>query len=160
MLARSFRFDTLRLFPRGIPCKLVLLVAVLILAGCGGSRAPKAQSQLVEGRTFRFEAPSGWQVERTGRGATASHDSELVQVSAFPLVRAYRPALFDRVATELGRRMTSIAAETGGKVTGMKTVSAGGVKSHQFDVQVDGHVDEYTFVLIGKREYQLLCRAK
>ena len=32
------------------------------------------------------------------------------------------------------------------------------LKSHRFDVKVDDHVDQYTFVLIGKREYQLLCR--
>ena len=138
----------------------MLLVAVLILAGCGGSGAPKAQSQLVKGRTFRFEAPRGWQITRSARGATASRDSELVQVATFPLVRAYRPVLFDRVATELALRMKTIARQTAGQVEAVKTVTAGGVKSHQFDVKVDGHVDEYTFVLIGKREYQLLCRAK
>jgi hypothetical protein len=54
--------------------------------------------------------------------------------------------------------MKTIARETGGTLTGMHTVTAGGVKSHRFDVKVDGHVDQYTFVLIGKREYQLLCR--
>ena len=37
-------------------------------------------------------------------------------------------------------------------------MTAGGVRSHLYEVKVDGHVDEYTFVLIGKREYQLLCR--
>ncbi len=133
---------------------------MLILAGCGGSGEPKAQTQLVEGRGFRFSAPAGWQVERSVRGAAASHDSELVQVSTFPLVRRYTDSLFDRVAHELTLRMTTIARETGGTLTGTKTVTAGGVKSHRYDVEVDGHVDQYTFVLVGKREYQLLCRVR
>ena len=133
---------------------------MLILAGCGGSSEPKAQSQLVKAQGFSFRAPVGWQVKRSVRGAAASHDSELVQVSAFPLVRPYTEALFDRVAQELSLRMKTITRETGGTLTGPKTVTAGGVKSHRFDVEVDGHVDQYTFVLIGKREYQLLCRAR
>ncbi len=131
---------------------------MLILAGCGGSGEPKAQFQLVKGSGFSFRAPVGWQVQRTARGAVASHDSELVQVATFPLVRPYTPALFDGVAGELALRMKAIAQETDGTLSAAKTVTAGGVKSHSFDVKVDGHVDRYTFVLIGKREYQLLCR--
>jgi predicted Zn-dependent protease len=159
MLAGSFRLDTSRLIPRILRRKQTLLVAALILAGCGGSGAPKAQSELVRGHGFSFKAPAGWQIVRSARGAVASHGSELVQVSTFPLVRPYQAALFDRVAGELALRMKSIAQETGGTLAGTKTVTAGGVKSHRFEVKVDGHVDRYTFVLIGKREYQLLCRA-
>ena len=133
-------------------------MAVLILAGCGGSGEPKAQTQLVKSRGFSFQAPAGWRVQRSVRGAAASHGSELVQVSTFPLVRPYTASLFDRVAHELALRMETIARETGGTLTGTKTVTAGGVKSHRYDVEVDGHIDQYTFVLIGKREYQLLCR--
>ena len=35
-----------------------------------------------------------------------------------------------------------------------------GVRSHSYTVTVGDHVDEYTFVLRGRREYQLLCRRK
>ncbi len=56
--------------------------------------------------------------------------------------------------------MKSIAKQTGGTLSGTKTVTAGGVRSHRYEVKVDGHVDRYTFVLIGKREYQLLCRVR
>jgi hypothetical protein len=133
---------------------------VLILAGCGGSSEPKAQSQTVRGGTFSFSAPAGWQLTRSVRSASATHDSELVQVSTFELVRAYRPSLFARVAGELAVRMKAIATETGGTLSGATTVTAGGVQAHRYDVQVGGHVDQYTFVLIGKREYQLLCRTR
>lgn len=135
-------------------------MAALILAGCGGSGEPKAQSQVVKGRGFSFGAPVGWRVQHSVRGAAASHDSELVQVSTFPLVRPYTEPLFERVGNELALRMKTIAQETGGTLAGRSTVTAGGVKSHRFDVEVDGHVDQYTFVLIGKREYQLLCRVR
>jgi hypothetical protein len=158
MLAGSFRLDTSRLMPRLFRGKQMLLLAVLILAGCGGSSEPKAQSQVVRGHGFSFRAPVGWHIQHSIRGSAASQGSELVQVSTFPLVRPYTASLFARVAHELALRMKAIAHETGGTLTGMSTVTAGGVKSHRFDVKVDGHVDQYTFVLIRKREYQLLCR--
>ena len=138
--------------------KPTLLLAALILAGCGGSSEPKVHSQVVQGRGFSFNAPVGWHIQHSIRGSAASQGSELVQVSTFPLVRAYTAPLFARVAHELELRMKTIAHETGGTLIGMHTVTAGGVKSHRFDVKVDDHVDQYTFVLIGKREYQLLCR--
>ena len=131
-----------------------------ILAGCGGSSEPKAQTQLVRSHGFTFDAPAGWRVAQSTRGAAARATGELVQVSAFPLVRPYTDALFDRVAGELAIRMKAIAQQTDGTLSGAKTVTAGGVRSHRFEVKVDGHVDQYTFVLIGKREYQLLCRVR
>jgi predicted Zn-dependent protease len=160
MLAGSFRLDTSRKLPRALRGKPTLLLAALILAGCGGSSEPKAQSQVVRGHGFSFSAPAGWRIQHSTQGSAASRGSELVQVSTFPLARLYTASLFTRVAHELGLRMKTIAQETGGKVTDMKTVTAGGVKSHRFDVTVDGHIDQYTFVLIRKREYQLLCRVK
>jgi hypothetical protein len=54
--------------------------------------------------------------------------------------------------------MKAIARETGGRLSGPKTVTAAGVRSHRYEVEVGGRLDQYTFVLIGKREYQLLCR--
>jgi hypothetical protein len=32
------------------------------------------------------------------------------------------------------------------------------VRSHAYDVTAGARIDEYTFVLSGKREYLLLCR--
>ena len=131
---------------------------VPILAGCGGSGAPKAQWQVVRGPTFRFDAPKGWQVRSTGARIVAMHDSELVQVVTFPLVHAYSPALFTRVELELASRMAGVARQTRGTLVGHSVVTAAGIRSHSYQVRVADHVDQYTFVLRAKREYQLLCR--
>jgi hypothetical protein len=160
MLAGSFRLVAARLIPRRGRCKQTLLVGTLILAGCGGGGEPKAQWQPVRTAAFRFEAPQGWDVKARPGRASATRDSELVQVVAFPLVHAYTAALFTRVETELASRMEAVARQTGGKVTGHSVVDPGGIRSHSYDVRVGDHVDEYTFVLRGLHEYQLLCRRK
>lgn len=92
------------------------------------------------------------------RRTFASHDSELVQVATFPLVHPYSPALFTKIEPELSSRMADVARETKGTVVGHSVVTAAGIRSHSYDVRVGDHVDEYTFVLRAKREYQLLCR--
>jgi hypothetical protein len=150
MLSASFRVVPGRLLP-------ALLVAATIFAGCGGSGAGEP-AQTVNGRGFRFDAPAGWTVQRSGRLVSASKDGDLVQVATFSLLKPYNPALFGRVERELHMRMQEIAAQSGGRVSGNSTVTAGGIRSHSYQVVAGDHVDEYTFVLQGKREYQLLCR--
>jgi hypothetical protein len=118
------------------------------------------QSQTVRGPGYRFAAPAGWSVARKSAMTTASRDSELVQVATFPLVKPYTPSLFDAVAGELQARMRQVARQSGGAVSAGVTVTAAGIRSHAYDVDVGDHVDEYTFVLRGKREYLLLCRRK
>jgi hypothetical protein len=162
MLAESFRLVIARLIPRNLRCKLALLLATAILAGCGGSSAsePQAAWQAVRGPGFKFDAPAGWKVERAKGRVWATQDSELVQVATFPLLRRYDAKLFGRVARELRTRVLQIAGETNGKLSGERTVRAAGIRSHAYDVTVGDQVDEYTFVLAGKREYLLLCRRK
>jgi len=89
---------------------------------------------------------------------SASRDGNLVQVATFSLLKPYTVDLFDRVERELRARMRQVAEQTGGRVSGSATVTAGGIRSHSYEVTLDKHVDEYTFVLRGRREYQLLCR--
>jgi hypothetical protein len=137
-----------------------LLLAAVILAGCGGSGAPKRQQQTVGGPGFRFHAPAGWEVKRTKGSVSVSLDGALVEVSTFPLLKAYNSGLFARVARELRARMRQVAQQTGGRVSGAQTVTAGRIRSHSFDVTAGDHVDQYTFVLRGLREFQLLCRRK
>jgi hypothetical protein len=161
MLVKSFRLDTARLIPRLRRCKQALvLVLALILAGCGGSGAAKQQWQHVSAGSSSFQAPLGWKVSRHGSETVVSSGAELVQVAAFPLVRAYTPSLFTKVETELRARMTAVAEQTGGTLAGHSTVTAAGIRSHLYDVRVGDHVDEYVFVLRGLREFQLLCRRK
>jgi hypothetical protein len=161
MLARSFRVVTARLIPRAVrPKQALVVVTVTILAGCGGSGTAKQRWATVDGYGFRFEAPVGWKVSRSTAKTAAARDSELVQVATFPLLKPYTDALFDRVARELAVRMQELAGETGGKLSGRSTATVDGNRSHVYDVAVGDHVDQYTFVLRGKREYQLLCRRK
>ncbi|HEX4525288.1 MAG TPA: hypothetical protein VH108_00945 [Gaiellaceae bacterium] len=131
---------------------------MLILAGCGGSGEPKGHYQRVAGRGFSFGAPAGWRIEHAVGHISASSDSQLVQVSTFPLVHPYRDSLFGAVANELAVRMKALAKETGGVLEGTSTVTAGGIRSHVYEMKVGDHIDAYTFVLRGSREYQLLCR--
>ena len=128
----------------------------LILAGCGGSSQKNAQ--VVRGNGFHFEAPAGWHVSKARTSAAAALDSQLVQVTTFPLIRPYDSSLFAKVRRELDARMQAVAEQLHGKVTGSRTVTAGGIRSHNYDVAAGGDDVEYTFVLIGRREYQLLCR--
>jgi hypothetical protein len=161
MFVDSFRPVTARVIPRNPLAKRVLLLpALAALAACGAQKHAHAPPQTVTGPGFRFAAPAGWHVARRGTMTTASRDSELVQVATFPLVKAYRSALFARVAGELETRMQQVARQSGGSVTAQTTVTAAGIRSHAYDVTVGDHVDEYTFVLRGKREYLLLCRRK
>jgi hypothetical protein len=162
MLVESFRFVTARLIPREHRCKQALLFATVILAGCGGSSAAKSTSQwqTVAGTGLTFQAPKGWTVERGQGRVTVAHGKELVQVSTFPLTKVYDEKLFVRVATELRTRMEQIARQTGGKLSAGSTITADGVRSHVYDVTAGSQVDEYTFVLSGKREYLLLCRRR
>jgi hypothetical protein len=75
---------------------------MLILAACGG-RGDEA-SQVVRGDGYRFDAPGEWSVERTARSAAAADgDVDRVEVTTFPLMRVYRPAMFGAASKELDR---------------------------------------------------------
>lgn len=140
-----------------MPYKPAFALGVLILAGCGSS--PPAKPQVVRGTGFSFDAPADWQVKTTKGTASATSKSQLVEVSTFALVNRYSDALFAKVARELGLRVREVAVQLHGKVTHARTVTVDGVKSHSYDVTVAGDVLEYTFVLRGKQEFQLLCRS-
>jgi hypothetical protein len=159
MLARSFRIVTARLIPRPCRCKQTLLLATLILAGCGGSGAQKAHWQTVTTGSFRFRAPASWHVTIAKERTTAKDGASFVQVSTFPLVRSYSDALFEKVQSELAIRMAAVAQRSHGQVTGHSVVTVDGRRSHAYDVRVDGRTNRYTFVLRGKREFLLLCSA-
>jgi hypothetical protein len=158
MLAGSFRIVTARLIPRLLRPKQALVLIAFILSGCGGSSAPSAASLLVRGNGFSFRAPAGWLASHSARQASATHGSDLVQVATFPLLKPYRPDLYDRVGPELRLRMTSIARQTGGRLDAGRSVTVAAIRSHSYRVTAGDRVDEYTFVLRGMREFQLLCR--
>ncbi len=135
------------------------MLVALILAGCGGSSAPKVTWRTVELSTYRFQVPSGWTATVGKDRYEARKDGSFVQAQSFPLVRAYTPALFDKVEPELALRMAAVAKQVGGTVGAARTVSPGGIRSHAYDLKVAGRTDTYTFVLRDRRELQLICSA-
>jgi hypothetical protein len=171
MFARSFRLvrsdpgsaPATRLVPPGNRRKQTLaaasLAALVVLAGCGGGGSKAAPPQRVSGPGYRFAAPPGWTVKRSRLTVRAARGPEFVAVSTFPLLKTYRPALFAPVEAELRTRMDNIAKSMGGTVDSTGTAVVSGVRSHVYRVSASSHVDEYTFVLVGLREYQLVCRA-
>jgi hypothetical protein len=160
MLSSSFRLVTARLIPRANRCKQTLLLATLILAGCGGSGEPKAQWQTVRGDGFSFRAPADWSRGAAKQGTVAVKDGDAyAQVSTFPLAKTYTAALFERVEPELAERMAAVARLAHGKVSGPSTVTVDGEKAHAFVVRAGGRTSRYIFVLRGKREFLLLCSA-
>jgi hypothetical protein len=158
MLRMSFPSLATRSFPGPKPGKQALIVAVAVsfLAACGGSAK---RYSVVEGRGYSFEAPVGWTLVHTPRAVGMQHGSvDLVQATRLPLARRYRPALFQRVVPELDRTVSALAADAGATLARRETKTVLGQRVRQYELQFPGHVEELTFVLRGKTNYQLLCR--
>jgi hypothetical protein len=161
MLLVSFRWFAGRLVPVPNPRKQAALVvgAVLLAAGCGGA---KAKEQTVRGPGYFFAAPGGWTVTRKAAEVQAAQGTQLVSVTRFPLVRAFRPALWNRVLPELDHAADTLAQQQQGTVADRATVTVGGLRARRYEVAyaLDGKqlVERFAFVLRGKTEYLLLCR--
>ena len=112
----------------------------------------------MRGHGFSFNAPAGWKVTSTATSTSASQDDNLLQVSTFPLIHPYTDALFSKVKSELDVRMQAVAKDADGAVTGSKTVTVAGARAHSYAVTAGKDVLEYTFVLRGMKEFELLCR--
>jgi hypothetical protein len=112
----------------------------------------------VHGTGFSFNAPGGWKVTAGKGTASASQDSQLVQVTAYPLLHAYDDALFGKVRTELDARIRGVAQQLQGTVSGSRTVTVDGIRAHSYDLTAGNDLLQYTFVLRGMKEFELLCR--
>ena len=130
-----------------------MLVLALILAGCGG--AGNSNWQQVQGSGFRFQAPAGWTVA----GATASNGPiDRVQVNEFRLVHVYVPAKQAATAKELDGVADRLAEQLKGKVVSRRTLKVAGLDARTYAIHHKGLTEEFTFVLSGRHEYELLCR--
>jgi hypothetical protein len=131
-----------------------------VLAGCGGGGT--TPPKVVQGSGYRFTAPADWAVVRSGRALQVSEGLQLLSVTRYPLLRAYRPALWARVVPELDRAATQLATQQHGHVGDMRTVTVAGRRARRYDIDYerDGKalVERIAFVLRGKTEYLLLCR--
>jgi hypothetical protein len=132
-----------------------LLLLGFILAGCGGAGEPNWQR--VEGGGFHFNAPSSWVVS----GAAASHGAvDRVEVAHFPLLRPYERRRKAAVARELDRVAATIARQLRGRVTRRASLEVAGLDARSYVVDFAGKIEEITFVLKGRREFELLCRRR
>jgi hypothetical protein len=146
-----------RLVPPARAGKPLVLVAVGILAGCGG--AGGGGTQPVSGDGYRFAAPVGWTVAQTARSAAASSGAvNRLEVQTFRLVRPYRADLFAAASRELDRVAGDLAAQLRGRLTSRATTEVAGRDARSYRIDYDSRVSEITFVLDGRREYELLCR--
>ena len=158
----SFRWCASRYVPRRNARKrAAFAVALLLLAGCGGEKGAPAE-KVVRGAGYRFSAPASWAVARAGRELRVSEGIRLVSVTRFPLVRAFRPSLWQSVVPELDRTAAALAKQQNGKVAHARTLTVDGREARSYDVDYerDGKklVERITFVLRAKTEYLLLCR--
>jgi hypothetical protein len=113
----------------------------------------------VRGSGFAFKAPAGWTVtRREGVTAAASGKVDRVEVRVFPLARRYDPSRFAEAAGELDGIAVRLARQLDGRVVERETVLVTDRKARSYRIEYDGKAQQLTFVLNGRREYQLLCR--
>jgi hypothetical protein len=134
-------------------CALVVCALAACGGGGGGSGSHPA-SRAIRGNGFVFQAPYSWHVKPIS--------TELVSVSVFPLLHPYRPALFAAVRRELDVEARQLAKQQGGSVQSSASALIAGIRSHQYELGYpiggqDVH-ERISFVLRGKREFELLCR--
>lgn len=139
----------------------VCLLAALALAACGGGGGAKSPAS-VSGDGYRFSAPGGWKVTRTGSSVAAVSGVKAVSVTTFPLTRPYSPRLWHEAVKELDGVAAKLAGELRGTVADARTVTVGGTTARRYELAFTRNgerlVERITFVLRGRREYQLLCR--
>jgi hypothetical protein len=111
---------------------------------------------------FTFVAPADWGVSRKDREVQAARGTQLISVTRFPLLRRFRPALWDKVVPELDRAAAAVASQQQGAVSDSRTVTVAGRQARRYDIAYTRGgkqlVERIAFVLRGKTEYLLLCR--
>jgi hypothetical protein len=136
-----------------------VLVAAVLAAGCGGSHGG---TRIIAGSGFTFIAPADWTAVGNQRSVQVAHGVQLVSVTRFPLLRAFRPELWPKAVPEMDRSAEGLAADQHGTVTARVTITVAGRRARRYDItyQHGGKnlVERVAFVLRGKTEYELLCR--
>jgi hypothetical protein len=111
------------------------------------------------GPGFAFSAPPAWATTRSRTGVEARNGKALVSATTFTLVRPYEPSLFGKVVAELDRNAEKLAAQARGTLTQKVTTRVAGRRIRAYRYSAAGFSTRIGFVLAGKREVQLLCRA-
>ncbi len=83
-------------------------------------------------------------------------------MTTFRLTRTYRPQLWSKAVKELDGVAAKLAAQLHGSVVAGRTVQADATTARQYELAFTRNgerlVERITFVLRGRREYELLCR--
>ena len=99
---------------------------------------------------------------RTETSVSAIHGTGAVSVTTFRLLKPYRPKLWGAAVKELDGVSAQLAAQLHGHVVAVRSVRLAGTTARQYDLAFvrngDHLVERITFVLRGRREYELLCR--
>ena len=139
--------------------RLLALLLVAALAGCGGGKPAGPASKSVQGEGFSFTAAPSWVVSSAGNSTSASHGVDRLEVLRFTLEKTYRPALFAPTARELDSVAARLATSLGGRVATGSTVRVAGQQARSYRLLYGRERTlEIAFVLSGKTEYELLCR--
>jgi hypothetical protein len=149
---------------------LVSLIPIVALfaAACGSSEKKHVAVRSVRGPGFRFSVPQTWSVRRTATSASARSPGDTsqptVSANVFRLAKRYAPARFARATAELDAVAAQLARKAGGTITESATTTVAGrrIRAYRFTARsVSGrhYEDRVGFVLVGRREIQLLCQA-
>jgi len=107
--------------------------------------------------------PVGWEVKRAPGQISADKGDELVSVRAVALTKPYRPELAAGAAKELDRVAAEVARGLHGELSTTCSrcpKARRDVLARGYDIRYGDLLQEITFVLVDKREYQLTCRRK
>lgn len=92
-------------------------------------------------------------------GAAASRGAvDRVEVARFRLLRPYERSQKAAVARELDRVAATVARQLRGRVTRRASLEVAGLDARSYAIDFRDKIEEITFVLNGRREFQLLCR--
>lgn len=81
-----------------------------------------------------------------------------MSATVFTLQKPYNPALFDRAAKELDGIAAKLAAQAGARLTERTTTTVDGREIRAYRFANGTTQTRIGFLLVGKREYQLLCQ--
>jgi predicted Zn-dependent protease len=113
----------------------------------------------LRGPGFGFSVPAGWTVRHGAGVLSAQSGKSVVSATAFTLLKPYAPALFGKAAAELDRNAAQLAAQAHTKLSEKLTTTVAGRKVRAYRYTAGGFDTRLGFVLAGRREVQLLCRA-
>jgi hypothetical protein len=152
---------------RTLPILAIVLPCALVACGGGSKQAQPTGNTVVKGVGFRFEAPPGWTTKSTATASEARRDAAgrtVVSARVFTLLKPYTAKLFVRAAKELDQVAAKLAAQSRSELAESKTITVDGERVRAYRLTVHpasgpSFDERIGFVLRGKREYQLLCRA-